>query len=117
MDLIEARNKLENAWRIETTFCPEDYLEHDLAWGQCAVTAIRLQDWLGGNLRCGWASYGNTFRTRHYWNEIYDLDIDLTWRQFPVGTQLSEITYIDYRSLIENKWMENKLELLRYLTN
>lgn len=117
MDLIEARNRLENAWSIETTFCPEDYNHHDPAWGQCAVTACRLQELIGGRLLKGWAFCPYGLKTRHYWNEINTVPVDLTWRQFPVGTYLLQIEYATYTDLIQNKWMQNKLDRLRHLTS
>lgn len=115
MNLIEAREKLELAWCIETSYCPEDYDQYDPAWGQCAVTTCLLHEWFGGKMMKGWA-INQYFKTRHYWNRIHGLDIDLTWRQFQTGTRLISIEEATFKDLVANPWMENKFNFLKELT-
>ena len=48
------------------------------AKGQCAVTALVVQDYLGGQLlRAGIGGVS------HYWNAVQDEELDLTRQQFP----------------------------------
>jgi hypothetical protein len=67
---------LRDAWTGDTSVdsswtptCP--------ALGQCAVTALVVQDYLGGDLmRC------EVEGTSHYWNLVDGVEIDLTRSQF-----------------------------------
>jgi hypothetical protein len=44
---------LAEAWSRETSADPTSWTEENAAWGQCTVTAILVQDYLGGTLRRG----------------------------------------------------------------
>lgn len=67
---------LRDAWTADTSVdsrwsptCP--------ALGQCAVTALVIQDYLGGDLmRC------EVEGASHYWNLVDGVEIDLTRSQF-----------------------------------
>lgn len=48
------------------------------AAGQCAVTALVVQDLLGGSLL-----RGTVGGESHYWNRVDGADVDLTREQFP----------------------------------
>lgn len=69
---------LQLAWCRETSADPEGWSESRPSHGQCAVTALFIQDLLGGDL----------LRTvnegvSHYWNRLRDgTEIDLTRDQF-----------------------------------
>lgn len=60
--------------------CVNEYTHENPAWGQCAVTALIVQDYFGGDiLYCNHAN--------HYWNRLpTNEEIDFTRRQFPDGT-------------------------------
>jgi hypothetical protein len=67
---------VRRAWAADTSFdsrwtskCP--------AAGQCAVTALVIQDYLGGQLL-----RAEVEGISHYWNRIKDTDVDLTREQF-----------------------------------
>lgn len=69
---------LVKAWSQETSFDPSGWSRHNPAWGQCAVTALIVQDHLGGKLISGKVN-----GIPHYWNRLAaDQDIDLTIQQF-----------------------------------
>lgn len=113
MSLIELRELLEACWDKDTTYCVEDYDYHDASWGQCAVTALVVQDYFGGDLRKGEAFRGN-YSTRHYWNLLpFGQDTDLTWRQFPIGTRLRKVQSANRKQLLKNKWMVERYEKLK----
>ena len=69
---------LEQAWSRETSADPDHWSAQNPAWGQCAVTALIVQDLYGGSL----------LRTKvgpisHYWNLLPSGgEIDLTRGQF-----------------------------------
>jgi|tagenome__1003787_1003787.scaffolds.fasta_scaffold19323099_2 hypothetical protein len=114
MDLLTLRTALERAWTATTTYCPEDWDEHDPAWGQCAVTSVLLAEAFGGELLQGTADLPSGQRTAHYWNRIDSIHVDLTWRQFPVGTTLTDVAAAARTTLIANRWMESRYQELRH---
>lgn len=81
---------LTDSWSAETSSDPDGWSPDNPAWGQCAVTALVVQDHLGGDLL-----RSETFRTdrtkgpSHYFNGLPgSVIIDLTRRQFK-GTGLT----------------------------
>lgn len=72
------RQALRAAWASDTTADPDRWNSSNPAWGQCAVTALVVQDILGGQLlRCQGPSGS------HYWNRLPDgTELDLTRDQF-----------------------------------
>lgn len=69
---------LRTAWAPETSFDPTGWSPSNPAWGQCAVTALIVQDHCGGALVCGEVN-----GIPHYWNRLpTDEDLDLTLSQF-----------------------------------
>lgn len=78
---------LTEGWTRETSADPAAWTEQNSAWGQCAVTALVVQDHLGGSLR-----RGELGPISHYWNVLPSgEEIDLTRRQFPPGTEISNV--------------------------
>ena len=112
MTQSEIATAIEACWSIETTYCVENYINRDPAWGNCAVTALLVQELLGGELMQGWAIEPGQARTAHYWNRVSGYDLDLTWRQFVQGTILTDTALADYNVLIENEWMRERYENL-----
>ena len=82
---------LLEAWNNETS-STKNWSKENPALGQCAVTALIVNDYLGGEIV--WANVNipdgiNTPKGRevyHYFNKINDVEIDLTRIQFPKGT-------------------------------
>ncbi|WP_143229962.1 YunG family protein [Actinophytocola xanthii] len=67
---------LRSRWSAATSVDPA-WSSGNPALGQCAVTALVIQEYLGGDLiraKVGTVS--------HYWNRLPDGDIDLTREQF-----------------------------------
>lgn len=92
--LAEIQRAIVSSWCLETSGQPEQWIDDDAARGQCAVTALVLQDFFGGELLR--AEVGDV---SHYWNELPDGDeIDLTRHQFevfvPVGIEKRDRTYV-----------------------
>lgn len=69
---------LSQSWSLETSYDPDGWSEHNSAWGQCAVSALIVQDLLGGELLVGKVN-----GIEHYWNELPEgRQVDLTRHQF-----------------------------------
>lgn len=69
---------MHRAWCRETSADPEGWTPENPAWGQCAVTALVVQDELGGTLRRAVVN-----GVSHYWNLLPDgRHLDLTLWQF-----------------------------------
>ena len=94
MDLKLLESILQKCWSKETCYPPiqKNWSPKNPALGQCAVTALVIQDYLGGDLLyCK--------HIHHYWNRLPDGKvIDLTKQQFPKGTKicLDEIRTREY---------------------
>src|SRR5262245_5726578 len=74
---------LAQAWSRATSADPANWSQENPAWGQCAVTALLVQDYLGGTLRR--AQVGDI---SHYWNVLPSgEEVDLTRHQFPEGVE------------------------------
>src|ERR1700737_4540681 len=83
---------LPQAWSAETSSEPNGWSLANPALGQCAVTALVVQDFLGGELLRG--EVGNV---SHYWNILTSgQKVDLTIRQF--GTKQPTIENVAGRS-------------------
>jgi hypothetical protein len=72
------RQALKQAWTAETSADPKHWSPENPAWGQCAVTALIIQDLFGGALlRC------KVNGISHYWNCLPSgEELDLTKDQF-----------------------------------
>jgi hypothetical protein len=72
------RKAIRRSWNRETSDDPERWSRRNPARGQCAVTAMIVQDFFGGELLCGYINL-----TPHYWNLLPDgCELDLTKDQF-----------------------------------
>jgi hypothetical protein len=82
----DLRTILERAWSAETSADAEGWSPKNPAWGQCAVTALLVQELYGGSLLR--TKVGNI---SHYWNLLPSgEEVDLTRDQFnEPGLQLS----------------------------
>lgn len=78
MSIRDLRSILEPAWSSETSADPERWSPENPAWGQCAVTALIVQELYGGTLVR--TKVGNI---SHYWNVLPSgEEVDLTRDQF-----------------------------------
>lgn len=86
--LADLEAALESAWSCETSADPAAWSQVNRASGQCAVTALIVQDYFGGGLQRGDAG-----AVSHYWNILPSgEEADLTRRQFPEGTEIANVT-------------------------
>lgn len=76
--LARIAEALSQSWSRDTSAQPEIWSEETPAQGQCAVTALVVQELLGGDLL-----RGDVRRTSHYWNLLPSgSELDLTRYQF-----------------------------------
>lgn len=90
---------LRAAWSMETSLDPANWSERNTAWGQCAITALIVQDYLGGDLL-----RGQLPNTSHYWNRLPNgEELDLTATQFDHPLSFSEVSLRTRDSLLTNE--------------
>jgi hypothetical protein len=69
---------LRKAWIRETSYDPSGWTTGNASWGQCAVTALVIQDHCGGSIMSGEVN-----GIPHYWNRLEsNEELDLTHHQF-----------------------------------
>jgi hypothetical protein len=82
----ELATQLAGAWCHETSADPARWSPSNKAWGQCAVTALVVQDRFGGTLL-----RAEVQGLSHYWNRLPDgSEVDLTARQFEPGVLIED---------------------------
>lgn len=87
LTLADVEAALDATWSRETSSDPAAWSEANRAWGQCAVTALIVQDYFGGSLQ-----RGEVGPISHYWNVLSSGEqADLTLRQFPDGTEVANV--------------------------
>ncbi|MEM2974356.1 MAG: hypothetical protein QW112_01880 [Candidatus Micrarchaeia archaeon] len=94
--LRRVKNAIRRAWCRETCYPPtqEIWSEDIPERGQCAVTAMVMQDYMGGDiLYCS--------HTNHYWNRLSDgREVDLTRSQFPSDLKICFDEVADRQRLV-----------------
>lgn len=76
MKIIELEKILKLSWTKETSYSPEEWTDSNPTLGQCDITALIIQDFMGGVIKrcmCGNIS--------HYYNFVNNEIIDLTVEQ------------------------------------
>ena len=74
------------SWTRDTSYEPDRWSDDNPAWGQCAVTALVIQDYFGGEL----VRATDGADTTHFWVVVAGEDVDLTLEQFdpvPIWTE------------------------------
>lgn len=90
MNISRLKKALAKSWSRETSADPDRWSGKNPAWGQCAVTALVVQDYFGGEL-LRTAVETNGEKISHYWNKLPNgKEADLTRSQFAEGTAIPE---------------------------
>jgi hypothetical protein len=109
IELIE--NALRKAWSKETCYLPdqEKWSSQNPAFGQCAVTALIIQDFFGGEiLYC--------VHYHHYWNRLPNgEEIDLTRSQFGDDVKPCVDKVVPREYILESESAKKVKTLERYL--
>lgn len=76
--LHELADVLPRSWERKTSYNPSTWMESSAASGQCAITALVVQDRLAGHILRGMVN-----GVEHFWNSIPPVgEVDLTREQF-----------------------------------
>lgn len=105
------RLALERSWSAETSVCYSPKAAP--SYGQCAQTAIVIQEHLGGEIlrTTGWHGKG-----RHFYNRIAGERVDFTADQFSMPNYSYDLQYEDRPSSAEEartETMPGQVEALR----
>jgi hypothetical protein len=105
-DLLEG---LIESWSRETSADPDSWTERNPAWGQCAVTALIVQEYLGGTL-----FRGEVGPISHYWNQLPSGElIDLTRVQFGDEFRIDRVEPRTREYVLSHPDTNRRYELLR----
>lgn len=77
---------LLKSWSRETSYCSAEWNESNPSFGQCAVTALIVNDYFGGDIVWSEVRLPNSQKISHFFNVIDGQEVDLTRSQFPKGT-------------------------------
>ena len=111
VNLTELKKAIEVSWSAETSFVPDEWSEDNPARGQCAVTALIVQDYFGGKIRkCDVVGGADS----HFFNELPNGEIvDLTRIQFPEDTQFEHEKVTDREKTHSYPGTAGRYEILR----
>jgi hypothetical protein len=91
MDLSRLEVAIRQAWGHDTSASGK-FDSKNPARGQCAVTAVVFQDYVGGKIVWDEVVLPNDSKESHYFNKIEagisGTEYDLTRLQFPIGTEI-----------------------------
>jgi hypothetical protein len=74
-------------WNRRTSYDPAGWSNRNRAWGQCAVTALVVQDLFGGIVLRGYIN-----GIEHYWNRLpNEAEVDLTRTQFAKVREVASV--------------------------
>jgi hypothetical protein len=114
--LTDIERAVRSSWGADTS--PPEFRSRwspdNPARGQCGVTAMVLNDLLGGELIRGEVQVNGQFRDYHWWNRIgLEVEIDLTREQFRPEEIVTGGTVIPRPPVTEWRRLREEYELLR----
>ena len=124
-DILHITEALRASWCPETSTLGDDLPADNPARGQCAVSSLVVQDFLGGDLFRVRVS-GDGIDERHYYNVLDDSTVIDTTREQYQGKAVSltpapvdlEGKYVSIREkVLDNEDTRKRYELLRQLVN
>jgi hypothetical protein len=96
-------------WNRRTSYEPERWSRSNRAWGQCAVTALVVQDLFGGVVLRGFVN-----GIEHYWNRLPNqIEVDLTRVQFPSIHEIAQVSPVSRESILASAETARRYEALR----
>ncbi|HAB52722.1 MAG TPA: hypothetical protein DCQ26_01235 [Marinilabiliales bacterium] len=81
LSIEQLKEAFNTSWCRETAYRAdrEYWSEQNKTRGQCTVTVMIVNDYLGGEMLRG---YSKKYNLYHYWNIVNGMKIDLTFEQF-----------------------------------
>ena len=112
-DLAFLKAALMRSWRSDTSSFPEEWSTANPMRGQCAVTALIVQDHFGGKLvRVTFAE--GKLTGSHYYNELDNgRHVDFTRMQFAEGTTFGPQEYRERGYVLSSQSTAKRYELLK----
>ncbi|MBI5355966.1 MAG: hypothetical protein HZB68_05930 [Candidatus Aenigmarchaeota archaeon] len=109
MDAKKLKRALRMSWSKETSYYGKDWDEENPSYGQCAVTALVVQDYLGGEILRGETDgYGP-----HFWNVVDGKEVDYTRGQFPKGTKITGGKKANRKRILSYNSVKRRYKALR----
>lgn len=101
---------LQKSWTSESSFLPDEWSAENPARGQCAVTAIVVQDYLGGDIvKCDVIGDHDA----HFFNKLEDGSVvDLTQSQFPDGSEFVNEKLANREKMLSYPGTQNRYNTL-----
>src|SRR5690606_36461792 len=87
MDALKLLEILRLCWDGDSAFGKEDWSVENPARGQCAVSSLVIQDYLGGEI-VRFAVEFSGVKEKHFANVVAGVVIDATFSQFPEEVEL-----------------------------
>lgn len=106
---------LQTSWTADTSASPDEWTEDNPAWGQCAVTALVVQDYLGGQLMRGLVTHEGK-EVSHYFNRWDNVTHDITAVQFgdyPEGVPITVPVVRERDYVLGNMMTATRYHLLK----
>lgn len=116
VDLKDIVKALEASWNYDTTFDASEWTPENPSRGQCVVSSLVVQDYLGGELLRYTVDENNLHET-HYLNQLDDgTIIDTTGKQYdePVNLRMKPVNIEGFDS-IRNKRLNDKITNNHYI--
>jgi hypothetical protein len=113
--LQELSEALQASWGADTAYNSEEWSQENKARGQCVVSSLIVQDYLGGDL-IRYEINKDQLHETHYMNQLFDgTVIDTTASQYtsPVNMKRKPIDTGDFAS-IRDKRLADKSTETRY---
>lgn len=117
--LYNLTKALTASWGADTAFNKNDWTSSNPARGQCVVSSLVVQDYIGGEL-VGYSVEGPTIQETHFVNLLPDGSIvDTTKSQYTsaVTMKLKDVTLDGFASIREKRLSDNdtrrRYELLK----
>lgn len=114
VDIDVLISALEKSWCKETSYREyrDAWTEENPAAGQCAVTALVVNDYFGGDILHGKSDLG----AEHYWNVVGSVKIDVTKRQFLMNQTFHDTEVIDRDTILSSGDVLERYAKLRFRT-
>jgi hypothetical protein len=96
---------LHGAWNAKTGYANENWSADNPARGQCVVTSLVVQDYLGGDL-VRFAVTGEGINEKHYCNVLEDgtlIDVTRSQYRIPVTMRLDPVDLKNFSSMRERR--------------
>jgi len=99
----ELEHALKNSWDKDTCWpgCVDGWSEKNPAWGQCAVTALTVDDYLeNGKIAFSTVHMPDGSTAPHYYNLIDGEKKDFTQEQFSEGTRVEFLKVVNREEIL-----------------